>query len=327
MKITKWGSKSQSREAGALPSLQPPTTVGRRSAISPSAPAESPSAEADAARNLQGVADAAAGSEGTTLEGPDATPRAERYPGKVTRIPSSTNGNGVHTDDVRVLVVDDEDAISDLVATTLRYEGFDVEVAASGRSAISAVSSYRPTVLLLDVMLGDIDGFEVIRRLRDNGENVPVLFLTAADTPEDRVRGLMLGGDDYICKPFSLAELVARVRVALRHAGRKEATPRLVLANLVMNLDTLEVRRGDRTIDLTPTEFKLLRYLLENANRVLSKNQIVENVWEYDYDGDANIVETYISYLRKKVDFEAPALLQTVRGFGYSLRTPRESSS
>ena len=225
---------------------------------------------------------------------------------------------------VRILVVDDEEAITDLVATTLRYEGFSVETAPSGREALATVKTFRPDVLILDVMLGDIDGFDVLRRLRADDERVPVLFLTAADAPEDRVRGLTLGGDDYICKPFSLAELVARVRVALRHAGRKEATQRLVLGNLAMNLETLEVRRGDRVIDLTPTEFKLLRYLLENANRVLSKNQIVENVWEYDYDGDANIVETYISYLRKKIDFEQPALLQTVRGFGYSLRTPRE---
>jgi two-component system OmpR family response regulator len=220
-------------------------------------------------------------------------------------------------------VVDDEDAIADLVATTLRYEGFDVNQASSGSDGIAHVKSYRPDVLILDVMLGDIDGFEVLRRLRAEGEEVPVLFLTAADAPEDRVRGLTLGGDDYICKPFSLAELVARVRVVLRRTVRGDASARLAVADLEMNLDSLEVRRGGRPIDLTPTEFKLLRYLMENANRVLSKDQIVDHVWNYDFQGDTNIVETYISYVRKKVDAEGPSLVNTVRGFGYCIRAPR----
>ncbi len=223
----------------------------------------------------------------------------------------------------RILVVDDEEAITDLVATTLRYEGFTVETAASGREALATVKGFRPDVLILDVMLGDIDGFDVLRRLRADDERVPVLFLTAADAPEDRVRGLTLGGDDYICKPFSLAELVARVRVALRRSAPQEAPTRLTVGDLEMNLDSMQVNRGGRPIELTPTEFKLLRYLLENANRVLSKDQIVDHVWNYDFDGDTNIVETYISYLRKKVDIERPALVQTVRGFGYSLRLPR----
>ncbi|MCC6386111.1 MAG: response regulator transcription factor [Dehalococcoidia bacterium] len=224
---------------------------------------------------------------------------------------------------VRILVVDDEEAITDLVATTLRYEGFSVETAPSGREALATVKTFRPDVLILDVMLGDIDGFDVLRRLRADDEHVPVLFLTAADAPEDRVRGLTLGGDDYICKPFSLAELVARVRVALRRSAPQEAPHRLSVGDLEMNLDSMEVQRRGRDIELTPTEFKLLRYLLENANRVLSKDQIVDHVWNYDFDGDTNIVETYISYLRKKIDIERPALLQTVRGFGYSLRLPR----
>ena len=224
----------------------------------------------------------------------------------------------------RILVVDDEDAINDLVATTLRYEGFAVDIASSGREAVTRVKAFRPDAVILDVMLGDMDGFEVLRRLRADGEDAPILFLTAADSPEDRVRGLTLGGDDYVCKPFSLAELVARVRVVLRRGARTEPSPRLTVADLEMNLDTLEVRRGGRYIELTPTEFKLLRYLLDNANRVLSKDQIVDHVWNYDFDGDTNIVETYISYLRKKVDAEGTPLLHTVRGFGYCLRPPRQ---
>lgn len=223
----------------------------------------------------------------------------------------------------RVLVVDDEEAICDLVATTLRYEGFEVATALSGREALAEVKSFRPAVAILDVMLGDIDGFELIRRMRADNEQVPVLFLTAVDAPEDRVRGLTIGADDYICKPFSLAELVARVKVALRRSGRSDNPLRLTVADLEMNLDTLEVFRGEDRVELTPTEFKLLRYLMENANRVLSKDQIVDHVWQYDFDGDTNIVETYISYLRKKVDAERAPLIQTVRGFGYSLRAPR----
>jgi two-component system OmpR family response regulator len=237
---------------------------------------------------------------------------------------SSPNGQRGDGQEARVLVVDDEEAIGDLVATTLRYEGFEVDVATSGRDGLARVKSFHPDALILDVMLGDIDGFEVLRRLRAEGERVPILFLTAADAPEDRVRGLTLGGDDYICKPFGLAELVARVRVVLRRTARPQAPERLNVADLEMNLDSLEVRRGGRHIELTPTEFKLLRYLMENARRVLSKDQIVDHVWNYDFDGDTNIVETYISYLRKKVDAEGPALVNTVRGFGYCLRPPRE---
>ncbi len=224
----------------------------------------------------------------------------------------------------RVLVVDDEDAITDLVATALRYEGFDVAVASAGREALSVMRSYRPDVVLLDVMLDDIDGFEVIRRMTSEGMRVPVLFLTARDMPEDRVHGLTLGADDYICKPFSLAELIARVRVALRRTGRKNDGERLHFADLEMDLETMEVSRSGRAIELTPTEFKLLRYLLLNARRVLSKEQIIDHVWNYDFDGDARIVETYISYLRRKVDAVGQPLIHTVRGFGYSLRTARE---
>ena len=224
----------------------------------------------------------------------------------------------------RVLVVDDEEPITDLVATALRYEGFDVATAEAGRDALTRIRTYRPDVVVLDVMLPDIDGFEVIRRMTAEGLRVPVLFLTARDTTEDRVHGLTLGADDYICKPFSLAELVARVRVALRRGQRQGEGDDLRFANLEMDTETMEVRRGDRIIDLTPTEFKLLRYLLLNARRVLSKEQIIDHVWKYDFNGDARIVETYVSYLRRKVDAGESPLIHTVRGFGYSLRLARE---
>jgi two-component system OmpR family response regulator len=224
----------------------------------------------------------------------------------------------------RILVVDDEEAITDLIATALKYEGFEVEVADAGRDALALVRSYKPDVVILDVMLGDIDGFEVIRRMTAEGLRVPVLFLTARDTPDDRVHGLTLGADDYICKPFSLAELIARVRVALRRTQRNGEAEHLRFADLLMDMETMEVRRGARSIDLTPTEFKLLRYLLLNARRVLSKEQIIDHVWNYDFDGDARIVETYISYLRRKVDAEGAPIIHTVRGFGYSLRVARE---
>jgi len=227
-------------------------------------------------------------------------------------------------DQQRVLVVDDEDAITDLVATALRYEGFAVSVAASGVDAMSMIRSNPPDVVILDVMLDDMDGFEVIRKMTSEGLRVPVLFLTARDTPEDRVHGLTLGADDYICKPFSLAELIARVRVALRRSHRASASETLHFADLEMNTETMEVRRGERLIELTPTEFKLLRYFLVNSRRVLSKDQIIDHVWHYDFNGDARIVETYVSYLRRKVDAVGQPLIHTVRGFGYTLRAARE---
>jgi len=227
-------------------------------------------------------------------------------------------------DRVRVLVVDDEANITDLVATALRYEGFDVSTAGDGRSALSLVDSFRPHAIVLDVMLPDLDGFEVQKRLVERGERAPVLFLTARDATEDKVHGLTIGGDDYVTKPFSLDELIARIRTVLRRAGGIDAgTERLRFENLEMDEDTHEVWRGDREIDLTPTEFGLLRLLLSNPRRVLSKSQILDHVWQYDFGGDASIVETYISYLRKKVDVEEPPLIHTVRGVGYVLRLPR----
>jgi two-component system OmpR family response regulator len=224
---------------------------------------------------------------------------------------------------VRVLVVDDEPNITDLVATALRYEGFDVATASGGRAAIEQVASYRPHLVVLDVMMPDLDGFEVARRLRQEGRRVPVLFLTARDATEDKVRGLTLGGDDYVTKPFSLEELLARVRAVLRRvADSSEASARLTFSDLELDEETREVFRGQTPIELTPTEFKLLRYLMLNPRRVLSKAQILDYVWEYDFGGDANVVETYISYLRKKIDTLGPPLIHTLRGAGYSLRLP-----
>ena len=225
---------------------------------------------------------------------------------------------------MRVLVVDDEAPIADLVATALRYEGFEATTAGDGRTALAAVESFRPDLLVLDVMLPDLDGFEVQRRLVDRGLRVPVLFLTARDATEDKVHGLTLGGDDYVTKPFSLEELVARIRAVLRRAqGTQPGTSRLVFEDLQMDEDAHEVHRADRAVELTPTEFALLRYFLMNPRRVLSKEQILDHVWHYDFGGDASIVETYMSYLRKKVDTDEPRLLHTVRGVGYVLRLPK----
>ena len=224
----------------------------------------------------------------------------------------------------RILVVDDEPSITDLVATVLRYEGFQVQTAATGRKALAAVTSFRPHLVVLDVMLPDLDGFEVQRRLAADGTRVPILFLTARDSTEDTVRGLTTGADDYVTKPFSLEELVARVRAILRRAGDDvAATGHLMFADLEMDEDTHEVWRGDRAIELSPTEFNLLRYLLLNAKKVVSKAQILDHVWRYDFGGDAGVVETYVSYLRRKVDVEKPNLIHTVRGVGYSLRLAR----
>ena len=224
----------------------------------------------------------------------------------------------------RVLVVDDENYITDLVSTALRYVGFDVQTASTGRDALAVADRFRPDLVVLDVMLPDYDGFEVTRRLRADGVRVPIVFLTARDATEDKVNGLTIGGDDYVTKPFSLEELVARVRAVLRRTqgdGDDEGS-RLTFADLVLDEDTHEVWRGGEPLVLTATEFKLLRYLMLNARRVLSKAQILDHVWAYDFGGDGNVVETYISYLRKKVDRVAPRLIHTVRGVGYTLRLP-----
>ncbi len=225
--------------------------------------------------------------------------------------------------EARVLVVDDEDSITDLVSTALRYVGFEVAVAANGRKALERAATFRPELVVLDVMLPDLDGFEVVRRLRADGLRVPIVFLTARDATEDKVAGLTIGGDDYVTKPFSLEELVARVRAVLRRtAGGPEQSGRLQIADLELDEDSHQVWRAGQPVELTATEFKLLRYLMMNARRVLSKAQILDHVWNYDFGGDGSIVETYISYLRKKVDASEPRLIQTVRGVGYTLRPP-----
>jgi len=220
----------------------------------------------------------------------------------------------------RVLVVDDEENITFLLGSALRHFGFDVTTAATGRQGLDAVRSFEPDLVLLDVMLPDLDGFEVCRRMRQDGERVPVLFLTARDATEDRVRGLTLGGDDYVAKPFSLEEVVARIHAILRRHGRPTRTSQVTFADLELDDDAHTVRRAGEPIDLSPTEYKLLRFLLSNAGRVLSRAQILDHVWEYDFGGNTSVVDTYISYLRKKVDRIEPALIHTVRGVGYSLR-------
>jgi two-component system OmpR family response regulator len=229
------------------------------------------------------------------------------------------------SDKGQILVVDDESNITELVAMALRYEGFDVTVADSGRSALEAARSSPLNLMVLDVMLPDLDGFEVARRLSLGGHRIPILFLTARDATEDKVRGLTIGGDDYVTKPFSLEELVARVHSILRRvSGNSQQTSRLEFADLVMDLDTQEVWRADEPIDLTATEFRLLRYLMLNPRRVLTRAQILDHVWDYDFGGDARVLETYVSYLRKKVDRATPHLVHTIRGTGYSLRLPPE---
>ena len=225
----------------------------------------------------------------------------------------------------RILVVDDESSISDLISTSLRFVGFEVRSAATGSEALTVAEEFKPHAVVLDVMLPDSDGFEVCRQLRSEGLNIGVLFLTAKDGMEDKVAGLTIGGDDYMTKPFSLEELVARLRALLRRIGVAEINTddeKIRLADLELNEATHEVRRGGVLLEMSPTEFQLLRYLLINADRVVSKSQILDHVWQYDFRGDAGIVETYISYLRKKIDIYDPPLIHTVRGVGYRLRLP-----
>jgi len=228
----------------------------------------------------------------------------------------------VSKDGARVLVVDDEPNITELVAMALRYEGFTVKTAATGRGALSAVSQFSPSLVILDVMLPDIDGIEVLKRLNSAGAKVPIIFLTAKDATEDKVHGLTIGGDDYVTKPFSIEEVLARLRGLLRRADltRRHGENELAVADLTMDEDAREVRRGGDLIDLTATEFELLRFLMRNPRRVLSKAQILDRVWNYDFGGQAHVVELYISYLRKKVDAGRDPLIHTVRGVGYVLK-------
>ena len=223
---------------------------------------------------------------------------------------------------VRVLVVDDEATLSDLLSMALRYEGWEVRAAGDGSSAVRAAREFEPDAVVLDIMLPDVDGLEVLRRLRADSPEVPVLFLTAKDAVEDRVAGLTAGGDDYVTKPFSLEELVARLRGLLRRAGMAQARQgsELVVGDLVLDEDSHEVRRGDTEVELTATEFELLRFLMRNPKRVLSKAQILDRVWHYDFGGQSNVVELYVSYLRKKIDAGRPPMIHTVRGAGYVLK-------
>jgi two-component system, OmpR family, response regulator len=222
----------------------------------------------------------------------------------------------------RILIVDDEPHITELVSTALRYEGFDTDVAADGRSGLQRVAEWNPDLVVLDVMLPDLDGFAVQRRLRASNVAVPIVFLTARDATEDKLEGLTSGGDDYVTKPFSLEELIARVRSVLRRARPAPGAGPLRFADLVLDEDAHEVSRSGAPIALTATEFRLLRVLLLNRRRVLSKDQLLDLVWPGG-GADPNVVETYVSYLRKKVDQWDPPLLHTVRGVGYSLRLPR----
>jgi two-component system OmpR family response regulator len=224
---------------------------------------------------------------------------------------------------VRALVVDDEPAISELVSMALRYEKFEVRTASSGRDAVAEAKEFNPDIIVLDIMLPDFDGLEVMRRIRADNADVPVLFLTAKDAVADRVVGLTAGGDDYVTKPFSVEELVARIRGIVRRsilASEAREDPEIVVGDLVLNEETYEVFRGDVRVELTATEFELLRYLMRNPKRVLSKAQILDRVWSYDFGGRSSIVEIYISYLRKKIDTLGPAMIHTVRGVGYVLR-------
>ncbi|MHB8449326.1 MAG: response regulator transcription factor [Mycobacteriales bacterium] len=225
--------------------------------------------------------------------------------------------------EARLLVVEDEPSIRELLGTALRYAGFQVTSVTCGREALAAAEGERPDLVVLDVMLPDLDGFTVLRQLRAGGQQMPVLFLTARDSTADKVTGLTVGGDDYVTKPFSLEEVVARIRAVLR---RSSVAPRggawLCVGDLELDEDSRDVRRGGHLIALSPTEFKLLRYLMTNAGRVVSKAQILDHVWDYDFRGQAAVVESYISYLRRKVDSVEPRLIHTRRGVGYLLRAP-----
>ena len=225
--------------------------------------------------------------------------------------------------EARLLVVDDEPNIVELLAASLPFSGFEVATAASGLEAVATAHTFRPDLLVLDVMMPDLDGFGVVRRLRAEGLRTPVVFLTARDATEDKVMGLTLGGDDYVTKPFSLEEVVARIRAVLRRGAGAEPGSSLAFADIELDEDTHEVWKDGQLVALSPTEFALLRYFMQNVGRVLSKAQILDHVWHYDFGGEAGVVESYVSYLRKKIDTTEPRLLHTLRGVGYVLRLPR----
>ena len=226
-------------------------------------------------------------------------------------------------DDGNLLVVDDELFLSGAVAASLRFLGFEVTVAENGTEALRLARNRTFDLLILDVMLPDVDGFEIVRRLRGEGNRVPVIFLTAKDTQDDKVTGLTIGGDDYMTKPFGLEELAARVRTVLRRTRPAPPEPVLSFADLTLDQDTYEVRRGGRLIELSPTEFRLLRYFMLNPGRVLTRAQLLDHVWDYDFGGSSTVVSTYVTYLRRKLAGDGPDLIHTQRAVGYSLRLPR----
>jgi two-component system OmpR family response regulator len=228
------------------------------------------------------------------------------------------------SDSHRILVVDDEPNIVDVVSMALRFQGFEIESAGTGAEALAAVAAFKPHLIVLDVMLPDMEGFDVAQRLGAQRARVPIIFLTARDATDDKIRGLTLGGDDYVTKPFSLEELVARIRSILRRSGLAEPeSSRLTFEDIELDEDAHEVMRAGKNVELTATEYRLLRYLMLNPRRVLTRSQLLEHVWEYDFGGDARVLETYVSYLRKKLDVHGPPLIHTVRGVGYALRAPR----
>ncbi len=243
----------------------------------------------------------------------------------MTTLPAAQPARLAHADGspVRALVVDDEVSLGDLLQMALRYEGWDVRTAVEGHQALTIARQFKPDVIVLDVMLPDIDGMSVLHRLRSDGDDTPVLFLTAKDSVDDRIAGLTSGGDDYVTKPFSLEEVVARLRGLIRRSSKivSDATdPELRVGDLILNEESYEVSRGGVPIELTATEFELLRYLMRNPRRVLSKSQILDRVWSYDFGGRSSIVEIYISYLRKKLDANAAPMIHTVRGVGYLIK-------
>jgi two-component system OmpR family response regulator len=223
---------------------------------------------------------------------------------------------------ISVLVVDDETVLAEMLSMALRYEGWDITTAGDGAGAIAAARTARPDVVVLDVMLPDMSGLDVLRRLREQTPGLPVLLLTAKDAVEDRIAGLTAGGDDYVAKPFSIEEVVLRLRALLRRTGvaSEDSGAQIVVGDLVLDEDSHEVTRGGEPITLTTTEFELLRFMMRNSKRVLSKAQILDRVWSYDFGGRSNIVELYISYLRKKIDAGRPPMIHTLRGAGYVLK-------
>ena len=227
----------------------------------------------------------------------------------------------------KILVVDDEEHITELLEMGLRYNGFETLSANYSRKALEIWAAEKPDLLIIDVMLPELDGFEVVKRIRSaegHRAPVPIIFLTAKDTTRDKIQGLSIGGDDYVTKPFSIEELIARVKAVLRRSESVSSSGTILsIGDLEINEETREVRRAGRSVDLTPTEYKLLHYLVSNQRNVISKVQLLEHIWDYDFDANASVLETYISYLRKKIDIEEPKLIHTIRGIGYSVRIPQ----